>query len=203
MSLSRNNYLATNALNQKTNTSFSNLHSKSPHLIQYTKILNNNNKNYFQSKSAGKISIPIHDVISVSYPNRKNTHASSTLTSPQHTQQVFPVLNSSTSINSVEIQNKNNNINSSSTNVDDFRCFTINYAKRCIDPKVQDIGRGSSKKSCQNVNIWRIHSITLHNNDKYIVKEWYDTLSSILNSEYLCANVLLICESRSADTLIH
>lgn len=111
----------------------------------------------------------------MSYPNRKN---SSTISSPQHTQQAFPVLNTSTSINSVEAQNK------SSKNIDDFRCFTINYAKRCIDPKVQDVGSASSKKSCHNINNWRIHSITLHNNDKYIIKEWHDTLSKILNCEY-------------------
>ncbi|KAL7021352.1 hypothetical protein ACKWTF_011845 [Chironomus riparius] len=126
-----------------------------------------------EKSNKNKISIPIHDVISVSYPNRKN---SSTTSTPQHTQQAFPVLNTTTSYNSVEIQN--NSIN----NVDDFRCFTINYAKRCIDPKVQDVGSASSKKSCHNINNWRIHSITLHNNDKYIIKEWHDTLSKILNS---------------------
>lgn len=125
----------------------------------------------------GKISIPIHDVISVSYPKRKNSSASA---SPQHTQQVFPIPNSPTSINSIEIENNSGSL----SQAEEFRCFTINYAKRCIDPKVQEVGRASSKKSCNNVNIWRVHSITLHNNDKYIIKEWHDTLSKILSCKY-------------------
>jgi hypothetical protein len=64
---------------------------------------------------------------------------------------------------------------------DDNRSFTINYAKRSVDPKVQDGGRS---KKCGDKNVWRIQSITLHSNDKYIVKEWHDTLNNILSCEH-------------------
>lgn len=106
----------------------------------------------------GKTCIPIEDLISV---QKKET-------SPPRSQQVFPVLDAtSPSLNSNE----------------DFNCksFTINYAKRLIDDHKCEQGNTSS--SSKNVNKWRVHSITLYNNDKMIVKEWFDTLSKILNCE--------------------
>lgn len=120
------------------------------------------------------MSIPIEDVVSVCYPKGKNP------TSPSTPQQVFPIANGSqnTSINPSEIAVEI---------AEDFRSFNINYAKRVIDPKVQE-GRDekSKKKSSKNANIWRIYSITMHNNDKHIIKEWHDTLTQILNSEHQC-----------------
>ncbi|KAG5673455.1 hypothetical protein PVAND_003501 [Polypedilum vanderplanki] len=106
-----------------------------------------------------KVIIPIHDVISVCYPKRKSSQptpqVTPSLTSPQHTQQIYHDAN------------------------DDNRSITINYAKRCIDPKVES---GKSSKNCGDRNKWRIHSVTLHSNDKYIIKEWHDTLNKILNA---------------------
>jgi hypothetical protein len=90
---------------------------------------------------------------------------------PTHGQQVFPVLDaSSPSLNS--------------TSNEEFNCksLTINYAKRLIEPQKCE-QQGSTSSSCKNVNKWRVHSITLYNNDKMIVKEWFDTLSKILNGE--------------------
>lgn len=116
----------------------------------------------------GKISIPISDVVSVSYPKKKSSSTPITPSlTPQHTQPV-PISNGSPTQPSNEIE--------------DFRCFTINYAKRSIDPKVQDVG-AKSKSSSKNSNIWRIYSITLHNNDKSIIKEWHDSLAKILKCE--------------------
>lgn len=91
---------------------------------------------------------------------------------PTHGQLVFPVLDATSP-----------SLNSTSSN-EEFNCksFTINYAKRLIgQPKCE---QGSTSSSCKNVNKWRVHSITLYNNDKMIVKEWYDTLSKILNGEF-------------------
>lgn len=134
---------------------------------------------------SGKISIPICDVISVCYPKRKNSSSSSLpqspslSTPPQQQQHVYPVVNGqSPSLNGTE---NNNSFN----DADDCRCFTINYAKRNIDPKVQDSGNQGSKKACQNINVWRVHSITLHNNDKFIIREWHDTLLKILNCKLI------------------
>lgn len=122
----------------------------------------------------GKVSIPIEDIVSVCYPKRKNS------ASPSSPQQVFPIANGSqnTSINPGEITVEI---------AEDFRSFNINYAKRVIDPKVQEGGnKKNSGKSGKNANIWRIYSITMHNNDKYVIKEWHDTLTEIINSEFQC-----------------
>lgn len=117
------------------------------------------------------MSIPIEDIVSVSYPKKKVP------SSPSSPQQVFPIANGSQipSINSSEIAVEI---------ADDFRSFNINYAKRVIDPKVQEGGdEKGTKKSCKDANIWRIYSITMHNNDKYIIKQWHDTLTEALNGE--------------------
>lgn len=129
------------------------------------------------------MSIPIEDIVSVCYPKKKNS------ASPSSPQQVFPIANGSqnTSINPGEIAVEI---------AEDFRSFNINYAKRVIDPKVQDGGNEkNSGKSGKNANIWRIYSITMHNNDKYVIKEWHDTLTEILNSEFQCQD--------SRNLLIH
>lgn len=107
--------------------------------------------------------------MSVCYPKRKNS-ASVTPSSPQ---QVFPITpNASASTN----------ITPSDIN-EDYRCFNINYAKPVINPKVQEGGDKKKSTSCKNGNIWRIYSITMYNNDKYIIKEWHDMLTKILNGE--------------------
>jgi hypothetical protein len=108
------------------------------------------------------VSIPIRDVVSVSYPKRKSSSPLVTppLTSPQHTQQIYPVLNQADAS-------------------DDNRSLTINYAKRKGDPKVE----GGKGKKGSNRNVWRIHSITLDSSDKYIIKEWHDSLNNILHGE--------------------
>jgi hypothetical protein len=109
-----------------------------------------------------KTCVPIEDLISVSVPKRQN--------SPTTHHQVFPVLDAtSPSINSSD------NLPNEEF---DYKSFTINYAKRLIDSQCE---QGSA--TCNNVNKWRVHSITLYNNDKMIVKEWFDTLSRLLNGE--------------------
>jgi hypothetical protein len=124
------------------------------------------------------VCIPIEDIVSVCYPKKKN---SAPPPSPQH---VFPIANGShnTSVNTSEVAVEI---------AEDFQSFNINYAKRVIDPKVQDGGNEkSSKKSSKDANIWRIYSITMHNTDKYIIKEWHDTLNEILNSQCQCHEAL-------------
>lgn len=118
------------------------------------------------------MSIQIEDIVSVCYPKRKNSSSASS-TSPQ---QVFPIPNGSTatspSINTTDIAVQI---------AEDYRCFTINYAKRVIDPKVQDGSNGKkSTKTGKSANSWRIYSITMYNSDKYIIKEWHDMLTKIL-----------------------
>jgi hypothetical protein len=113
--------------------------------------------------NTGKVSIPIEDVISVCYPKHKNQ--------PSSPQQVFPTQNGSPTSPPIDV-------------IEDFRSININYAKRITDPKVQEGGEGASK-TCKNQNIWRIYGITMHNNDKYIIKEWHDTLTKILSGKYL------------------
>lgn len=111
----------------------------------------------------------MEDLISVSLQKPRSA--------PSHGQQVFPVLDAaSPSLNSNDIPNEEFN----------YESFTINYAKRLIDPHYE---QGSAAGTCKSINTWRIQSITLLNNDKMIVKEWYDTLSKILNGK-ACAYVL-------------
>jgi hypothetical protein len=111
-----------------------------------------------------KSCVSIEDLISISVPKRQN--------SPTPHYQVFPVLDTtSPSINS------NDNIPNEELN---YKSLTINYAKRLIDSHCE---QGSASTTCNNVNKWRVHSITLYNNDKLIVKEWYDTLSKLLNGK--------------------
>lgn len=106
----------------------------------------------------------MEDLISVSVHQRHNS-------SPSHGQQVFPVLDAtSPSLNSNHIPNEEFN----------YKSFTINYAKRLIDPQCE---QGNAANTCGSVNTWRIHRTTLFNNDKMIVKEWFDTLTKILNGE--------------------
>lgn len=79
---------------------------------------------------------------------------------------MFPVLDATS-------PSLNNDVISSA----DFshKSFTINYAKRLIDLPLDGIGSSS------DVNKWRVHSITLLNNDPMIVKEWFETLTRTLN----------------------
>lgn len=109
----------------------------------------------------------MEDIVSISVTKHRNT-------SPSHGQQVFPVLDAtSPSLNSHPrdvIPNEDF----------DYKSFTVNYAKRLIEPTCE---RGSSPGGCKDANIWRVHSITLFNSDKMIVKEWYDTLTKILNGK--------------------
>lgn len=60
-----------------------------------------------------------------------------------------------------------------------YKSLTINYAKRLTQQKcVKGTSGGNS-----NANKWRNQSVTLYNNDKMIIKEWYDTLSRLLNGK--------------------
>lgn len=112
--------------------------------------------------------MPIEDLISVSVPNQHNF--------PATLHQVFPAHDAtSPSINSNEkIPNEEFN----------YKSLTINYAKRLIDSRSEP---GSTSSTCNNFNKWRVLSLTLFNNDKLILKEWYDTLSELLNGEELYA----------------
>jgi hypothetical protein len=96
------------------------------------------------------------------------------LSSQSH--QVYPVLNNSPQSSSSSPQR-----NAIEVEYENYRCFIINYAKRNIDLKVQEGGKSS--KTSRDANIWRVHSITLHNDDKNIVKEWYNELNKILGSK--------------------
>lgn len=110
-----------------------------------------------------KTSIPVEDLISISVPKALNS-----------SQTHYPVLDAtSPSLNDVA---PNEDFN--------HKSFTVNYAKRL---KELD-GEHGSAGSCKDVNKWRIHNITLYNNDKMIVKEWYDTLSKVLNGEQMNNN---------------
>lgn len=81
--------------------------------------------------------------------------------------QVFPVLDAtSPSLNDHPLPNEEFT----------HKSFTINYAKRLIDSQCV-------QGSASDINNWRIHSVTLYNNDKMIVKEWFDTLTRLLNGE--------------------
>lgn len=129
------------------------------------------------------MTIQIEDIVSVCYPKRKNS-SNAPLTSPQ---QVFPIPNGSTttttspSINTTDIAVEI---------AEDYRCFNINYAKRVIDPKVQEGSDGKkSTKTGKSANSWRIYSITMYNSDKYIIKEWHDMLTKIINGKL---NVIII-----------
>lgn len=108
----------------------------------------------------GKTSIPVEDIISVQKQRTSST--------PTHGQ-VFPILDASSP-----------SLNSDSD--EECKSFTINYAKRLIDPRKCE--QGSTSSSSKKVNKWRIHSITLYNNDKMIVKEWFTTLTKILNGKH-------------------
>lgn len=109
-----------------------------------------------EKSKKNKCCIPIEDLISVSLPKQRKITSQS---------QGFPVIDSaSPSLNSDVIPNEEFT----------YKSFTINYAKRLID-----VEQGTADK---DVNKWRTHSLTLHNNDKMIVKEWFDTLSKVLSA---------------------
>lgn len=115
--------------------------------------------------AAGKTCIPVEDLISISVQKQRNSSTSS---------QVFPVLDAtSPSLNPHDpISNEEFT----------FKSFTINYASRLFDPQCE---QGSGANTCGDINKWRIHNVTLFNDDKMIVKEWYDTLSKLLNGKRL------------------
>lgn len=112
---------------------------------------------------AGKTCIPVEDLISISVQKPRNSSLS---------HQVFPVLDAASPSLNADISNDEFN----------YKSFTINYAKRLIDSICE---QGSASTTCKNVNKWRIRSITLYNNDKMIVKEWFDTLSKVLNGKHI------------------
>lgn len=119
---------------------------------------------------AGKTCIPVEDIISVHTPRNQSTSSPSS----RGQQQIYPVLDAtSPSLNgSDDFRSSNSEFN--------YKSITVNYAKRCIDPT----DCGSEQGSCSSsINKWRIHTVTLFNNDCMIVKEWYDTLTKILNGE--------------------
>jgi hypothetical protein len=122
-----------------------------------------------------KTSIPIADIISV----EKEKIRTSSL---GHSQTTLSELDAaSPSVNSSDLPS-----NSSSAS-EDYKTITINYAKRLIDPNSEQ-----ANSSSEDVNKWRIHSITLFNNDKLIVREWYETLTKIFNGELIAENILII-----------
>lgn len=107
-----------------------------------------------------KICIPVEDWISITVQKQRNASSG---------QQIYPVLDAtSPSLNSNDIPHT------------EFihKSFTFNYAKRLTDHKYD---QGNSSEA--NGNKWRIQSVTFYNNDRLIVKEWFDTLTKILNGE--------------------
>lgn len=126
-----------------------------------------------------KTTIPIEDVISV---------VKQTTTSPRHSASLAksqPVLDAT----STSINNSFGSISSINVTAEDYKTITVNYAKRLIDQRTSpDDGTNVSDKggaSNGDVNKWRIQSITLFNNDKLIVREWYETLTKILDGELI------------------
>jgi hypothetical protein len=123
----------------------------------------------------GKTSIPIEDIISVKKEKIRNSSLGQSQTTLSVLDATLPSVNSSDSPS-----------NSSSAS-EDYKTITINYAKRLIDPNSE---QGNS--CSEDVNKWRIHSITLFNNDKLIVREWFETLTKILNGELIAENIFLL-----------
>lgn len=108
-----------------------------------------------------KTSIPIEDLISISVPKQSSSAAS--------TRHVTPILDAaSPSLNSDVIPNEEFT----------YKSITINYAKRLIDST-----SCNRKNSDKNVNKWRAHSVTFYNNDKLIIKEWFQTLLKVLSGK--------------------
>lgn len=108
----------------------------------------------------GKKCIPIEDCISISVP-KQCSKASIRHESIKIIDATSPVLNE-------EFTHKS---------------ITINYVKRLIDSTSCD-----SQNADKNVNKWRKHSVTFYNNDKMIVKEWFDTLSKVLSGKEMNFN---------------
>lgn len=134
----------------------------------------------------------IDDVISVV----KHTASSATST-PRHAaslaQSQQALDNASPSINSV------GSISSINVHAEDYTTITINFAKRLIDQQISADdgtsvgGTSSGIGSNADVNKWRIQSVTLVNNDKLIVREWFETLTKILDGESILNCLVLFC----------
>lgn len=100
--------------------------------------------------------VSIKDVICVKTQNVLSRHTSS--------QQVYPI----SSNNSVPTMTE------PSPEMADtrlYRTLTIYYAKLVQSGRLE--------------NIWRVARLTLQNDDRTVVKRWYDTLHEILESEFL------------------
>lgn len=82
---------------------------------------------------------------------------------------------------------------------EDYTTITINFAKRLIDQQISADdgtsvgGTSSGIGSNADVNKWRIQSVTLVNNDKLIVREWFETLTKILDGESILNYFVLFC----------